>query len=140
MNNLMLMPYDALLTEALCLQKENAALKESHETFLTICIEFCRKVECGKARSVRTYQQMKAAIEKVQGETQKQLGTPSSREPLSDEKFLQWLLNHDNKVLANNYAALENTNGISMQWRLHGWVKSLKKTLDEANRMRSELL
>jgi len=32
---------------------------------LTACVEFVRKVECGEAKSTRSYQQMKAAISKA---------------------------------------------------------------------------
>jgi len=34
----------------------------SHDELLAACKEFVRKVECGKARSKRSYAQMKAAI------------------------------------------------------------------------------
>lgn len=39
------------------------ALKNSHKLLLDACAEFVRKVENGKARSRRSYKQMKAAIE-----------------------------------------------------------------------------
>lgn len=35
---------------------------------LAACEEFVRKVECGEARSTRSYAQMKAAIAKAKGE------------------------------------------------------------------------
>ncbi len=34
---------------------------------LEACMEFVRKVECGEARSKRSYAQMKQAIAKVEG-------------------------------------------------------------------------
>lgn len=34
---------------------------------LDACVEFVRKCECGEARSTRSYQQMKAAIQKAEG-------------------------------------------------------------------------
>ena len=36
------------------------------EELLAACREFVRKVECGLARSVRSYRQMKAAIAKYE--------------------------------------------------------------------------
>jgi len=38
----------------------------SHDDLLEACKEFVRKVECGEARSKRSYQQMKAAISKAE--------------------------------------------------------------------------
>lgn len=39
------------------------ALQHSHKLLLDACVEFVRKVENGEARSKRSYEQMKAAIE-----------------------------------------------------------------------------
>jgi len=39
-----------------------------HDELLAACKEFVRKVECGEARSKRSYAQMKAAILKAEGE------------------------------------------------------------------------
>ena len=38
----------------------------SHDDLLAACREFCRKVEAGDAKSVRSYAQMKAAIAKAE--------------------------------------------------------------------------
>ena len=38
----------------------------AHDDLLEACKEFVRKVECGEARSKRSYQQMKAAISKAE--------------------------------------------------------------------------
>ncbi|MCK9566432.1 MAG: hypothetical protein M0Q43_10335 [Methanothrix sp.] len=49
-------------------QEANARLISSAPDLLEACEEFVRKVECGEARSVRSYAQMKAAIAKARGE------------------------------------------------------------------------
>jgi hypothetical protein len=43
----------------------NAKLIAAAPELLEACIEFCRKVECGEARSTRSYNQMQAAIKKA---------------------------------------------------------------------------
>lgn len=47
--------------------KVNANLIATAPDLLEACKEFVRKVECGEARSRRSYAQMKAAINKVEG-------------------------------------------------------------------------
>lgn len=46
------------------LQDQIDALKAENEALRAACEEFVRKVECGEARSVRSYKQMKEALEK----------------------------------------------------------------------------
>lgn len=50
------------------LPEANARLIAAAPDLLKVCEEFVRKVECGEARSKRSYQQMKAAIAKAKGE------------------------------------------------------------------------
>ena len=45
--------------------ESNAKLIAAAPELLEACIEFCRKVECGEARSKRSYAQMKLAIKKA---------------------------------------------------------------------------
>jgi hypothetical protein len=45
-----------------------AHLMAAAPELLAACVEFVRKVECGGARSVRSYAKMKAAILKAHGE------------------------------------------------------------------------
>ena len=46
----------------------NARLIAAAPDLLAACVEFVRKVECGEARSKRSYAQMKAAIKKAEEE------------------------------------------------------------------------
>lgn len=46
----------------------NANLIAAAPELLECCMEFVRKVECGEARSKRSYAQMKAAIAKALGQ------------------------------------------------------------------------
>ena len=46
----------------------NARLISAAPDLLAACEEFCRKVDAGEARSVRSYAQMAAAIEKARGQ------------------------------------------------------------------------
>lgn len=46
----------------------NARLIVASPDLLAACKEFVRKCECGEARSSRSYQQMKAAIAKAEGQ------------------------------------------------------------------------
>ncbi len=46
----------------------NANLIASAPDLLEACIEFVRKVECGEAKSTKSYEQMKKAISKALGE------------------------------------------------------------------------
>ena len=46
----------------------NARLIAAAPELYAACEEFVRKVECGEARSVRSYAQMKAALSKARGE------------------------------------------------------------------------
>jgi hypothetical protein len=46
----------------------NARLLAAAPELLAACEEFVRKVDCGEARSKRSYTQMKAAIAKARGE------------------------------------------------------------------------
>lgn len=51
-------------------QKEieaNTLLIAAAPDLLDVCVEFVRKVECGEAKSTRSYAKMKAAIEKATG-------------------------------------------------------------------------
>lgn len=43
----------------------NAKLIAAAPDLYAACVEFCRKVEAGEARSTESYKQMKAAIQKV---------------------------------------------------------------------------
>jgi hypothetical protein len=43
----------------------NAKLIAAAPDLFAACVEFCRKVEVGEARSTASYEQMKAAIEKA---------------------------------------------------------------------------
>jgi hypothetical protein len=43
----------------------NAKLIAAAPDLFAACVEFCRKVEAGEARSTASYEQMKAAIEKA---------------------------------------------------------------------------
>lgn len=43
-------------------------LEKSAPALLECCLEFIRKVECGEAKSKRTYAQMKSAVEKMGNE------------------------------------------------------------------------
>ena len=43
----------------------NARLIAAAPDLLAACLEFCRKVDAGEARSKRSYEQMAAAIEKA---------------------------------------------------------------------------
>lgn len=45
----------------------NGYLLASAKELLSTCEEFVRKVDCGEARSVRSYGQMKAAIARAKG-------------------------------------------------------------------------
>lgn len=45
----------------------NARLMAAAPDLLEACIQFVRKVECGKARSKKSYEQMKKAIAKAEG-------------------------------------------------------------------------
>jgi len=47
------------------LVKHNAKLMAAAPDLLAACIEFCRKVDTGEAKSVASYNQMKAAINKA---------------------------------------------------------------------------
>ena len=47
--------------------KANARLIAAAPELLEACKEFVRKVECGEARSTRSYKQMKEAIAKAEG-------------------------------------------------------------------------
>ena len=49
--------------------KANARLIAASPDLLEACEEFVRKVECGEAKSKRSYTQMKAAIAKAGGES-----------------------------------------------------------------------
>lgn len=49
-------------------KKDDAKLIAAAPELLAACQEFVRKVECGEARSRRSYKQMKAAIAKAKGE------------------------------------------------------------------------
>jgi hypothetical protein len=49
-------------------KKDDARLIAAAPELLAACQEFVRKVECGEARSRRSYKQMKAAIAKAKGE------------------------------------------------------------------------
>lgn len=51
--------------EAQAMADANAKLMAAAPDLLAACQEFVRKVECGEARSKRSYAQMKAAIEKA---------------------------------------------------------------------------
>jgi len=46
--------------------RDAETLIASHDDLLAACKEFVRKVECGEARSTRSYAQMKAAIKKAE--------------------------------------------------------------------------
>ena len=46
---------------------ERDRLKVVNAELLSACREFVRKVECGEARSVNSYSQMKAVIAKAEG-------------------------------------------------------------------------
>lgn len=46
----------------------NARLIAAAPDLLAACQEFVRKVECGEAKSTRSYEQMKAAISRATGE------------------------------------------------------------------------
>ena len=48
--------------------KANAQLIAAAPDLFAACKEFVRKVECGEARSVRSYRQMKDAIAKAEGD------------------------------------------------------------------------
>lgn len=48
--------------------RANAHLIAAAPELLAACQEFVRKCECGEARSVRSYKQMKEAIDKALGE------------------------------------------------------------------------
>jgi len=48
-------------------REANARLIAAAPDLLAACAEFVRKVECGEARSIRSYRQMKAAIAKAEG-------------------------------------------------------------------------
>lgn len=48
-------------------EEANAHLISASPDLLEACKEFVRKVECGDARSKRSYAQMKAAIAKAEG-------------------------------------------------------------------------
>ena len=56
-------PFSAINAEA------NAHLAAAAPDLLAACREFVRKVECGEARSKRSYAQMKAAIDKAEGKS-----------------------------------------------------------------------
>ena len=45
--------------------KANANLIATAPELLEACLEFVRKVDCGEARSIRSYKQMKSAIDKA---------------------------------------------------------------------------
>jgi len=45
--------------------KANAALIAAAPELLEACLEFVRKVECGEAKSTKSYQHMKSAIAKA---------------------------------------------------------------------------
>ena len=47
--------------------KSNADLVSAAPDLLSACLEFVRKVECGQARSTKSYAQMKTAINKALG-------------------------------------------------------------------------
>jgi hypothetical protein len=55
-------PYD-LITKSE--SEANAKLMAAAKDLLQACTEFCEKVESGKARSVKSYKQMKEAIKKA---------------------------------------------------------------------------
>ena len=46
-------------------QQANAKLIAAAPELLDACIEFVRKVDCGMARSTKSYKQMKEAIQKA---------------------------------------------------------------------------
>ena len=48
--------------------KADARLIAAAPDLLAACQEFVRKVECGEAKSTRSYEQMKAAISRATGE------------------------------------------------------------------------
>jgi len=48
-------------------REANARLLAASWELLEACKEFVRKVDCGEARSVKSYAQMKAAIAKAEG-------------------------------------------------------------------------
>ena len=48
------------------LQNKVAKLEAVNTALLEACKEFVRKVDCGQARSTRSYMQMKAAIAKAE--------------------------------------------------------------------------
>jgi hypothetical protein len=48
--------------------EDNAKLLAAAPDLLEACEEFVRKCECGEAKSIRSYEQMKTAIAKASGE------------------------------------------------------------------------
>jgi hypothetical protein len=55
-----------IATWAVELQNKVAKLEAVNTALLEACKEFVRKVDCGQARSTRSYMQMKAAIAKAE--------------------------------------------------------------------------
>ena len=73
-NQLQQSSQDNLLSDLTALISENYVEKAKYDELLrqrdkllAACKEFVRKVECGEARSVRSYAQMKAAIKNTEG-------------------------------------------------------------------------
>ena len=57
----------ALISENYVEKAKYDELLRQRDKLLAACKEFVRKVECGEARSVRSYAQMKAAIKNTEG-------------------------------------------------------------------------
>ena len=57
--------HDKVVAEVLDYEPNTAKLFSASPELLAACVEFVRKVDCGEAISTKSYNQMKAAIEKA---------------------------------------------------------------------------